>query len=52
MIVETVDKIKRNYTKREIEQEDQARRLYVIMGRPLNESFELMLKKGRFLNYH
>jgi len=50
MIVETVDYIKRCYTKREIEQADMARRLYVIMGRPSRESFELMVKGGKLLN--
>jgi hypothetical protein len=50
MIIETVHEIKRNFTKREIGQADPARRLYVIMGRPSNESFELIIKKGKILN--
>lgn len=37
-------------TKRELSGADQARRLYVIMGRPSEESFELMIKKGKIIN--
>ena len=50
MIVEAVEEIKRKYTKREIEQADRVRRLYVILGRPSRESFEMIIKKGRILN--
>lgn len=50
MIVEAVDAIKRYYTKREIEEADQARRLCVIMGMPSSKLFELMIKKGKILN--
>jgi predicted transcriptional regulator len=50
MIVETVNSIKRCYSKREIEQADQARRFYVIMGRSSKESYELMVNKGKLLN--
>jgi hypothetical protein len=38
------------FYEREIDQADQARRLYVIMGRPSDESFELIIKKGKILN--
>jgi hypothetical protein len=37
-------------TKRELSGADQARRLYVIMGRPSEESLELMIKKGKIIN--
>jgi hypothetical protein len=50
MLVEIVENIKRNYTKREIEGADQARRLFVI-GRPSDNSFELMMKKGKILSH-
>jgi hypothetical protein len=34
MMVETVEELRQNYTARELKQMDDARRLYVIMGRP------------------
>jgi hypothetical protein len=39
MIVESVEQLKRNYNKREIEAAEKARRLYVTMERPSEESF-------------
>ncbi len=50
MMVKTVEEIKRNYTKKEIEAADEARRLYVIVGRPSQKVFEEMIKTGRILN--
>jgi hypothetical protein len=50
MIVNTVEDVKRNFTKREVEDADKARRMYVTMGWPSNEAFELMIKKGKILN--
>jgi hypothetical protein len=43
MIVESVEQLKRNYNKREIEAAEKARRLYVMMGKLSEESFELMI---------
>jgi len=49
MVVETVEELRRNYTIRELKQMDEARRLYVIMGRPPKVDFLQMLKKGKLL---
>ncbi len=40
-----VESMKRSYTKREIKQADEVRQLYVIMGQPSRESFEIIKKK-------
>jgi hypothetical protein len=50
MIVDTMEELQRNYTRREREGADRARRLYVIVGRPLSETFKDMLNKGLILN--
>jgi len=49
MMVETVEKLRRNYTARELKQMDDAQRLYVIMGRPSKADFLQMIKKGLLL---
>jgi hypothetical protein len=49
MMVETVEKLRRNYTARELKQMDDAQRLYVIMGRPSKADFLQMIKKGKLL---
>ena len=50
MVVDMVEEIQRNYSPRELEGANNARRLYVIMGRPSEETFKLTLKKGLVLN--
>jgi hypothetical protein len=50
MVVESVEALQSNYTARELKQADTARRLYVMMGRPLIRDFSNMLKKGKLLN--
>lgn len=50
MVAETVESIKRNDMKKEIEQADKARRLYAIVGHLSREMFEMIIKKGRLLN--
>jgi hypothetical protein len=50
MVVDTVEQLKRNYNKRELEAAECARRLYITMGRPSESSFEQMIKKGKILN--
>ena len=50
MIVDTVEELQRNYTRREKEGADRARRLYVIVGRPSSDAFKDMLNKGLILN--
>ncbi len=50
MMVDTMGEKQRNYTRREIEAAENARRLYVIDGRPGQKTFENMLKKGMLLN--
>ncbi|MFN9983692.1 MAG: hypothetical protein ACK53Y_27455, partial [bacterium] len=49
MMVATVDELHRNYTAREMKQMDEARRLYVIMGRPSKADFLKMIKRGTLL---
>jgi len=50
MVIQTVEGIKRNFTKKEQEQADKARRLYVTVGRPSQKIFEDMLRKGKLVN--
>jgi hypothetical protein len=50
MVVTTVEDIKRNFTKKEIDATDEARCLYVIVGRPSQKVFEEMIKTGKILN--
>ncbi len=50
MMVATVDELGRNYTAREMKQMDEARQLYVIMGRPSKADFLKMIKRGKLLD--
>jgi hypothetical protein len=50
MVTQTVEGIKRNFTKKEQEQVDKARQLYVTVGRPSQKIFEDMLRKGKLVN--
>ncbi len=50
MMVQTVEEIKKKFSKRELENAEEARRLYVIVGRPGRSIFEEMLKKGHLIN--
>jgi hypothetical protein len=50
MMIQTVEGIQWNFTKREIEAAEEARRLYVIMGRPSQKVFEEMMSSGKFIN--
>ncbi len=44
-----MEELRRTYTARELKQMDDARRLYVIMGRPSKADFLQMIKKGLLL---
>ncbi len=48
--METVQKLQRNFTKREVDGANKARRLYVMMGRLSCDTFEWTLKNGLILN--
>jgi hypothetical protein len=50
MMIDNIEKLQRRFTNREIDSAEKARRLYVILGRPSEESFELMIKKGKIIN--
>jgi hypothetical protein len=50
MMVATVDELRKNYKTREMKQMDEARRLYVIMGRPSKADFLKMIKRGKLLD--
>ena len=50
MVIDTVDDLKRNFTKREIAAADVARRMYVTLGRPSPDSFENIIRRGQILN--
>jgi hypothetical protein len=50
MMVTTVEEIKRNLSRREIEAAEAARRLFVIVGRPSRKAFEDLIKRGRLRN--
>jgi hypothetical protein len=50
MVIDTVDDLKRNFTKREIAAADVARRLYIRIGRSSQESFEKIICRGQILN--
>jgi hypothetical protein len=49
-MIQTVDGIKRNFSKKEIEQADRARCLYVTVGCPSQKIFEEMIKRGKLFN--
>ncbi len=50
MMVTTVEEIKRNLSRREIEAAEAAGRLFVIVGRPSRKAFKDLIKRGRLLN--
>jgi hypothetical protein len=50
MIIKTVEGIQRNFTKREIKAAEEARRMYVIVGRPSQKIFESLLTGGKLVN--
>jgi hypothetical protein len=50
MVIDTVDELKRNFTKREIERADITRRMYVTLGRPSQDVFESIIRKGSIIN--
>jgi len=50
MVIQTVEGIKRNFNKKEIDQANEARRLYVILGRPSHKVFEDIMKRGKLIN--
>lgn len=50
MMVQTVEEIKRNFSKREVENAEEARRLYVIVGRPGRNICKEILRKGNLIN--
>jgi len=50
MVVESVETMRRNFMKKELKQAEEARRLYVMMGRPSVHDFANMIKKGKILN--
>jgi hypothetical protein len=50
MMIDTVEKLQRSFTKRDIDSAEKVRSLYAILGRPFKESFELMIKKGKIIN--
>jgi hypothetical protein len=50
MVIDTVEDRQRNFTKRELEGAEAARRLYVIVGRPGKKIFENMIRSGFILN--
>jgi hypothetical protein len=49
MMIQTVEGIKRNFNKKEIDQANEAQRLYVILGRPSQKAFEDILKRGKLV---
>ncbi len=49
-MIKTVEGVQREFTKREIEHAEEARRLYVIVGRPSQKSFEEILTSGKLMN--
>ncbi len=50
MLIQTMEEIKRNFTRRELDAVEEARRLYVIVGRPSKKTFEDMLQRGWIMN--
>jgi len=44
------DELMRNFTKREIEGADLARRMYVTLGRCSQDVFESIIRKGSIIN--
>jgi phosphoribosylformylglycinamidine (FGAM) synthase PurS component len=49
MIIDSVDKLKRNYTKK-LDRVEKARRMYVTLESPSEDVFESTMKKGKILN--
>jgi hypothetical protein len=50
IVVDTVENLTRNYMKRELDGADEARRLYVTIGRPSEEVFELLIQRRKLLS--
>jgi hypothetical protein len=50
MVVHSVEGLQRNYTEKELKRVEEARRLYVIMGRPSKADFFEMIKRGKLHN--
>ena len=50
MVVNSVAELRRNYTEKELKKIDEARRLYVIMGRPSKADFYGMIKRGKLFD--
>jgi hypothetical protein len=50
MVVNSVGELRRNYTEKELKRIEEARRLYVIMGRPSKADFFGMITKGKLLD--
>jgi len=50
LVINTVEDLRRNYTNKELKKIEEARRLYVIMGRPSKEDFQKMLTSGKMLD--
>ena len=50
LIVNTVEDLKRIFSKSEIEGAENARRLYIIVGRPSQKNFENMIRRGKLVN--
>jgi hypothetical protein len=48
LVVNSVDEIRRNYTGRELERVEVARRLHVMTGRPSKDDFRSMIEKESF----
>jgi hypothetical protein len=50
MVIETVEGIKRTYSKREFEGAEKAQRFYMVMGLPTTKTVKSMIEKGLLLN--
>jgi hypothetical protein len=50
MVIQTVEGVKRNFMKKEIESADKARRLYVILRGPSQKSFKDIIQEGKIIN--
>ncbi len=46
-VIKTLEYVQRNFSKREVEQAEEAQRLDVIIGRPSQKFFEQMLMGGK-----
>jgi hypothetical protein len=50
MVIQKVEGIKRNFSRREIDQANEAQRLYVILGRLSQKAFKYIIKRGKLIN--